>query len=173
MPRKKFQRPAPTPPDRADESSASGLRRKATGPTGPALALEPELEARMYALVLRVEENTGGLTLPPEAQWILAADAAKRAGYLQEKAFKLFLTKHGEQWLASRSQPAAKEYTYTKIREGSRLVLKDIAQSTGMPMQEAVGEIIEAIRSNQDGLTRVARKNGLQYPWEAIRHLVK
>jgi hypothetical protein len=165
-----------------DDPSSSGMRAArrvsspppAIGPTGPALALDPDLSARMYALVLRVEEaSEEGLSLPPDPQWILAADAAKRAGYLHEAGFRLYLTKHGEQWLESRSKPAAKDYTYTKIREAARLQLKDVARGAGVPMQEAIGEIIEAIHQNQDALTRIARKNGAEHAWEALRFLVK
>jgi hypothetical protein len=126
----------------------------------------------VYALVLRVEEEDG-LTLPPEQSWILAADAAKRAGYLSEKGFRLYLTKHGEQWLESRAKPPSKDFTYTKIREASRLQLKDLSRETGVLMQDAIGELISAVHANRDALTRVARKHGEQHPWEALRYLVK
>jgi hypothetical protein len=173
-PRKKsVERPRATP--RGDEPSSSGMRaarRVTPGPTGPAIALDAELEGRVYALVLRVEEEDG-LTLPPEQSWILAADAAKRAGYLKETGFRLYLTKHGEQWLESRSKLASKEFTYTKIREAARLQLKDLARETGVTMQDAIGDLISAVHTHRDALTRIARKNGAEHPWEALRYLTK
>ncbi len=168
------KKPVDQPEQRESSGSGSGTRpaRRAGRPEGPALALDPELDGRMYALVMRVADE-GEITLPPDPQWILAADAAKRAGYLVEKGFRLSITKHGEQWLESRAKPAGKEFTYTKIREHSRLQLKDLARDTGVPMQDTIGELIGAFHAHRDELTRIARKHGAEHPWEALRFLVK
>lgn len=141
-------------------------------PAGPALALDPELETRVFALVTRVADNDG-LVLPPEPQWVLAADAAKRLGYLSEKSFRLHLTNHGEQWLSSRAQSSEKEWTYTKIRPRERLLLKAIGRETGVDMQEALCLIVQAVYENRDGLMKAARKHGADHPWEALRYLVR
>lgn len=163
----------------SEDTSSSGFRaaRKLPGPdepplTKPDLKLDAELELKIFTLVTAVSESDG-LVYTPE--WATVADAAKRRGYLEEHGLRLYMRKHGEQWLASRAQPraAADTYTMTKCSPHAKLQLKDLAHDTGVPMQDAIGDIISAIHDRRDVLTRIARKHGASHPWEAIRFLVK
>lgn len=132
---------------------------------------DAELEQKLIALVTAVSNNDG-MTFPPE--WLTVADAAKRRGLLNETNLRLFLTDTGRQWLAIADAPAGpRVYTMTKIDPHTRLALKDLARETGMPMQEAITHIVDAVHANRDALTRAARAQGLTYPWEAIGKLVK
>jgi hypothetical protein len=116
--------------------------------------------------------NQDGLELRPD--WVVAADAAKRRGYLDEHSLRLYLKKHGEQWLDSfRAKPDRERRTMQKLSPAANLRLKDLAKATGVPMNEVLGYLIDAVDENRDALTRVARKNGAEHPWEAIRFLVK
>lgn len=163
----------------ADDPASSGFRaaRKHPAPSEPPIAgaelkTDAELEHKVFTLVTAVSENDGMVYTP---EWALVADAAKRRGYLEEHGLKLFLKKHGAQWLEARAKPrnAPDTLTMTKLTPHAKLQLKDIAHDTGVPMQLAIGDIIAAIHDRRDALTKLARKHGAEHPWEAIRFLVK
>lgn len=178
MPNKKIRTHSRAQP-RTEDPSSSGFRaaRRLPTPDEPPLAgAEPkpdaELDQRVFMLVTAVSENDGMVYTP---EWATVADAAKRRGYLEEHGLRLYMRKHGEQWLESRSKPrgAPGAYTMTKCTPLAKLHLKDLAHDTGVPMQDAIGDIIAAIHDRRDALTRLARKHGATHPWEAIRFLVK
>lgn len=164
-------------PLRADESGerpSAGFRAAlpaltvATSPT-----LDPALEDRVFDLLTAVQQNDG-MSYPPE--WAVVAHAAKAQGWLNEKGLCLYLTEHGTQRLANRGGVSVigdKKYTMTKIDPLTRLALKDIARESKVPMQEAIGYIVQALHAHRDALTRVARANGDTYPWEALARLTK
>lgn len=142
-------------------NAGSGVRPKANAHT----STDEEIDQSVFALVTAVHEEDGR-SYPPE--WAAAADAAKRRNYLSEVGLRLYMTKHGEEWLAQRGGDGAKWYTMTKISKRARLALKDLAHETGVPMQEALSELVEAMYQNRDALTRAAHRSGLTHPWEAI-----
>lgn len=169
-----------------DEARGSGQRRRSSQPKAKAVreSVPPpkpppaasadreaeELETRIFALVTAVAENDGR-EYPPE--WAAVADAAKRRGYLEEKSLRLYLRAHGKQWLASRAGQAARAYTMTKIDPAARLALKDLANDTGVPMQEILGLVVGVIHEHRAELTSAAFKAGERYPWEAIGVLLR
>jgi len=165
--RKKNAAPSLPPRD-----AGSGVRAKSS------LLLTPtdtDIDDRIFALATAVAQDDGR-GYPPE--WAAVADAAKRRGYLNEVAFKLYLTKHGEEWLAQRAggysgSVEAMTMTMTKITKHARLALKDMARETDVSMQDVLSHVIDTVYDNRDELTRIARKNGARYPWEAIAKLVK
>lgn len=172
-PRKKSAaRPRSASANESGERESVGFRAALPAldvPTQP--AVDPELENRIFALVTAVEREEG-MTYPPE--WSAVVYAAKARGYVIETGLKLALSAHGKQWLAARAHPTkGKEYTMTKIDPSTRLALKDMAHEVKVPMQEVIGLIIEAVHRDRDALTRIARSQGLTYPWEAIHYLVK
>lgn len=131
---------------------------------------DPELESRVFALVTAVAREDGR-GYPPE--WATVVDATKRRGFLTERGFKLYLTDHGRQWLRVRAEPGSgRKFEMTKITLATRLELKELAHSTGVPMQEVIGHVIGAVYEHRDALTRVALAHGAQHPWEAIRLLL-
>lgn len=172
-----YSRTQSAPPARND-SSSSGFRaaRRLPVPDEPPIAgAEPkadaELERKVFKLVTAVAENDGMVYTP---EWANVADAAKRRGYLEEHALRLYIRKHGEQWLESfRAKPDRGRLTMQKLSPAANLRLKDLAKATGVPMREVLGHLIDAIDERRDALTRVARKHGAEHPWEAIRFLVK
>jgi hypothetical protein len=162
--------------DRVDPSG-SGTRRRSSQPALPPLdppkaaAHDPELETRLFMIVTAVSQNEG-MSYPPE--WAAVVDAAKRRGWLAERALSLHLTTHGRQWLATRAAPTDRRaYEMTKITLHARLQLKDLAHDTGTPMQEVIGHVIGAIHEHRDELTRAARRHGLDHPWEGVGALVR
>lgn len=134
--------------------------------------LDLETEARLHALLTAVSQEDG-FTYPPA--WAPIADVAKRRGYLDEHGLKLYMKAHGKQWLAQRASPvsSSKTFTMTKVDPNTRLRLKDLSHDTGVPMQEAIGDIIGAIHEHRDELTRYARRVGLSHPWEAVGALLR
>lgn len=162
-----------------DDASSSGFRaaNRLPLPDEPPLAggtapkADAELERRVFTLVTAVSQNDGMVYTP---EWATVVDAAKRRGYVEEHALQLFLRKHGEQWLESfRAKPDRGKRTMQKLSPQANLRLKDLAHATGVPMNEILGYLIDAIDENREALTRVARKHGAEHPWEAIRFLVK
>jgi hypothetical protein len=143
-----------------------------TGGPGGGPPLDPELEARVSALVRAVEAEDGRELTP---EWVLVADQAKRRGYIREHALRLFLTDLGRQWLRTNEAPgeSAATYTMTKISKASLVDLKTLSHETGVHMQDAIGLILGAIHDNRDALRRYARRHGSEHPWEAIGHLLK
>jgi hypothetical protein len=174
---KSESRPRTASASESGERESAGFRAalpvpSSLTPATPQAVQDEELDQRIFALVTAVSENDG-MGLPPE--WLIVADAAKRRGYLNEHNLRLYLADLGRQWLALRSAPAngPKTYTMTKIDPQTRMALKDISRESRLPMQEAITHIVDAVHANRDALTRLARKHGRTYPWEAIRHLVK
>ena len=161
-----------------EDSSSSGFRaaRRLAAPDEPPLAgadakSDAKLERQIFILVTAVS-NQDGLPLRPE--WAIVADAAKRRGYLEEHSLRLYMRKHGEQWLDSfRAKPDRGKRTMQKLSPEANLRLKDLAKATGVPMNEILGYLIDAVDESRDALTRIARKHGAEHPWEAIRFLVK
>lgn len=167
-----------------DDTSSSGFRaaNRLPLPDEPPLAgagagtksspkAEAELERRIFTLVTAVSENDGMVYTP---EWATVVDAAKRKGYVEEHALRLFLRKHGQQWLDSfRAKSDRGKRTMQKLSPQANLRLKDLAHATGVPMNEVLGYLIDAIEEHRDALTRIARKNGAEHPWEAIRFLVR
>jgi hypothetical protein len=129
-----------------------------------------ELEEKIFTLVTAVAQ-TDGMTYPPE--WAAVAHVAKARGYLNELGLALHLAELGKQWLAQRAAAPSSGYTMTKIDPRARLALKELGRDTGVTMQEALGEIVEAVHANRDALTRIARAHGLTNPWEAIGKLAR
>lgn len=159
----------PPPPRRAASSTRQPALPSLDAPVVP--QHDPELEARIFALVTAVAEDDGR-TYPPE--WSQVADAAKRRRYLKERGLRLYLMDHGKQWLSSRAEPVGgRHYTMTKINPATRLALKDLSRDTGVPMQEAIGHIISAVHEHRAELTSLAFKAGEKYPWEAIGVLLR
>jgi hypothetical protein len=177
MPLKKTRTHSNTRPAK-DDASSSGFRAAARLPAPdepPLVGAQPkadaELERRVFTLVTAVSQDDGMVYTP---EWAAVADVAKRRGYLEEHALRLYVRKHGEQWLESfRAKPTSARLTMQKLSPASNLRLKDLARATGVPMREVLGHLIDAIDERRDELTRVARKHGAEYPWEAIRFLVK
>jgi hypothetical protein len=166
-------------PRTADRDSNQSGERESAGPfraslpalDAPAPTTDPAMEERVFALLTAVEQEDGR-TYPPE--WAPVAYEAKRRGYVTETSLRLHLSAHGKQWLdAARAPTKEKAYTMTKIDPSTRLALKDLSHEVKVPMQEVIGHIIDAVHANRDALTRIARRHGDVYPWEAIARLVK
>jgi hypothetical protein len=159
-----------------DDPSSSGFRaaRRETLPDEPPLAgadANAKFERQVFTLVNAVSENDGMVYTP---EWATVAHAAKTRGYLEEQGLRLYLRKHGEQWLDSfRAKTDRGKRTMQKLSPAANLRLKDLAKATGVPMNEVLGHLIDAVDESRDALTRIARKHGAEHPWEAIRFLVK
>jgi hypothetical protein len=139
-------------------------------PAPPALDKE-DLETRIFMLLTRLDAEDG-MVLPP-GPWVAIADVAKRRGLIEEHGLRLYLKKRGRQELESRAAPAGRQTTMTKIYPADRNQLKDLSHQTGVPMQDAIGLVVGAVYEHRDALTRVARANGLEHPWEGIGVLLK
>lgn len=149
-------------------SGSSGTRKRAEDAEAKAD------DADVFALLTKLADEGDGLVLPP-GKWVQVADAAKRAGYIEEHGLRLYLKKRGQQELASRAAPAvaAKGRDMTLIFPADKLTLKDLSHEVGVPMRETLGHIVQALYEHRDELTRIARAARLEYPWEAIGVLVK
>jgi hypothetical protein len=155
-------------------SHGSGQRKRQLPPLEPPATeakLDPALELQLFELVTAVA-SAEPFAYPPS--WAVVVDAAKRRGYVKESALKLTLADHGRLWLQERAAPPpnARTYEMTKITAKARLLLKDLARETRVPMQDAIGEIIKAVYDARIELNRVALRHGESTPWDAIRHLV-
>jgi hypothetical protein len=155
------------------EPSGSGTRRRSSQPKlpAPAAAHDPELETRLFMLVTAVAQDEG---MSYDPTWAAVVHAAKLRGYVREKSLRLYLASGGRQWLASRAAShGGREFEMTKIRLNDRLKLKALALETGVSMQETIGHVIGAIHEHRDELTRIARRAGMEHPWEAVGELVR
>lgn len=176
----------PTNRDTGD-SAGSGSRRRSSQPRTrapsqpppaesepPTTSHDPELEARVFMLLTKLEQEGDGMVLPP-GPWVEIADLAKRRGFINEHALRLYFTLRGRQELESRAQPRPdpKARDMTLIWPRDKLVLKDLAHETGVTMREALGGVVGIVYENRDALTRLARGAGLEHPWEGIGVLLK
>jgi hypothetical protein len=128
----------------------------------------------VITLLIKLDAEGDGMLLPPPGYWGDVADKAKRRKFITEHGLRLFFTKRGRQELESRAQPEPdKKPTMIKIFRPNNLLLKDLAIETGQHMQDVVGFVIAAVHEHRDELTRVARANGAEFPWEAIGALLK
>jgi hypothetical protein len=159
----------PSPPAREEPLDASGLE---DDPPTTSREADEDLETRIFMLLTRLDADDG-MVLPP-GPWVAVADVAKRRGFIEEHGLRLYMKKRGMQELEKRAKPSsAKTTTMTKIYPPDRLLLKDLSHETGVAMQDAIGLVIAAVFEHRDALTRVARLNGLDYPWEGIGALLK
>jgi hypothetical protein len=157
--------------DLEHEALEASLASGADDPPTASREAEEELDTRVFMLLTRLDADDG-MVLPP-GPWVAVADVAKRRGFIEEHGLRLYLKKRGRQELEQRAQPAGRQTTMTKIYPPDRLLLKDLSHETGVAMQDAIGLVLAAVYEHRDALTRVARANGLEYPWEGIGLLLK
>ncbi len=169
---------APPPPNLANKTS--GTRRKQPLELPPldaprAAQTDPELETRLFKLVTAVQQREG-MEYPPA--WLDVVHAAKVRGYVEERGLKLYLRKHGEQFLSDRggeetARGGRAAASMTPMYKHTRLLLKDLAREQGVSMLDALTDIIAVIHENRDALTRAAQRAGADHPWEAVRTLLR
>lgn len=162
----------PTPKKTTPAAKGSGMRRAqfpskpATTPSTPAVD-----EDRIYALVRAVVE-ADGLQLDPE--WVLAADAAERRGFVTRIRLQLFSTELGKAFVKEQSEPErSTELTMVKCTEHTRYQLKALAKEQGIGMRDALAAIIDVMYERRDELTRAARAAGREYAWDAIELAIR